>query len=92
MPEPIQGEIIGSAHLRCLEPEPDDPGPAYILDPAEFAASRAKRTALATVTAPLAIEAIADAFLADRRAAGLSLRTVEWYRDTLRREFLPWCS
>lgn len=41
--------------------------------------------------APSPLEALADAFLADCRARGLSIRTVEWYRDTLRREFLPWC-
>jgi integrase len=39
-----------------------------------------------------AIASLVDAFLADCRARGLSIRTVEWYRDTLRREFLPWCA
>jgi integrase/recombinase XerD len=49
-----------------------------------------KLTVVETPTPP-AIEALADGFLADCRARGLSIRTVEWYRDTLRREFLPWC-
>jgi integrase/recombinase XerD len=50
-----------------------------------------KLTVLETPTPP-AIEALADGFLADCRARGLSIRTVEWYRDTLRREFLPFCA
>lgn len=50
-----------------------------------------KLTVVKTPTPP-AIEALTEAFLADKRARGLSIRTVEWYRDTLRREFLPWCA
>jgi len=51
-----------------------------------------KLTVVETPTAPAAIEALADEFLADCRARGLAVRTVEWYRDTLRREFLPFCA
>jgi site-specific recombinase XerD len=50
------------------------------------------KLALVEPEAPSPLAALADAFLADCRARGLSIRTVEWYRDTLRREFLPWCA
>jgi len=40
---------------------------------------------------PTEVMALADAFIADCRGRGLSLRTTEMYDSTLRRVFLPWC-
>lgn len=39
---------------------------------------------------PMAL--LADAFLADCRARGLSVNSTDWYENTLRRSFLPWCA
>lgn len=50
------------------------------------------KLALVEPEVPTAIASLADAFLADCRARGLSIRTVDWYGDTLRRELLPWCA
>ncbi len=41
---------------------------------------------------PTEVVALADAYVADCRARGRSLRTVEMYDATLRRVFLPWCA
>lgn len=35
---------------------------------------------------------LAQDFVADCRARGLSVRTVDWYDATLARQFLPWCA
>jgi len=43
-----------------------------------------------TPTQPLT--SLAQDFVADCRARGLSLRTVDWYEATLTRQFLPWCA
>lgn len=37
------------------------------------------------------LTSLAQDFVADCRARGLSLRTVDWYEATLTRQFLPWC-
>ncbi|MGA8017198.1 MAG: hypothetical protein WCB85_14935, partial [Candidatus Dormiibacterota bacterium] len=41
---------------------------------------------------PTALSSLADDFLADCRARGLSARTVEAYEYPVRQEFLPWAS
>jgi site-specific recombinase XerD len=41
---------------------------------------------------PPAIESLAAEFVTDCRARGLSIRTCQWYADTLRREFLAWAA
>ncbi|MHB1502042.1 MAG: tyrosine-type recombinase/integrase [Candidatus Dormibacteria bacterium] len=38
------------------------------------------------------LTSLAQDFVADCRARGLSLRTVDWYDATLTRQFLPWCA
>ena len=38
------------------------------------------------------LTSLAQGFVADCRARGLSLRTVDWYDATLTRQFLPWCA
>ena len=38
------------------------------------------------------LTSLAQDFVADCRARGLSLRTVDWYDATLARQFLPWCA
>lgn len=43
-----------------------------------------------TTSANPTLATLADSFVDDRRESGLSIKTVTWYRDTLRREFLPW--
>lgn len=50
------------------------------------------KLALVESPTPPAIEALADAYVADCRGRGRSLRTVEMYDATLRRVFLPWCA
>ena len=50
------------------------------------------RLSVLETQSPPAIVALAEAFVADCRARGLSLRTVEMYDATIRREFLPWCA
>ncbi|MGH7666196.1 MAG: tyrosine-type recombinase/integrase [Candidatus Dormibacteria bacterium] len=39
---------------------------------------------------PDVMTALAEEFLADRRSRGLSIRSVEQYRQSLARQFLPW--
>ncbi len=41
---------------------------------------------------PSALTVLADDFLADCRARGLSVRTVQAYDYPIRRQFLPWCA
>jgi integrase len=50
-----------------------------------------KLTVVETAT-PTALASLAHDFLADCRARGLSIRTVEAYAYPLTREFLPWCA
>jgi integrase/recombinase XerD len=50
------------------------------------------KLALVEPEVPTPLTALAEAFLADKRANGLSLRTVAWYSDALQKEFLPWCA
>lgn len=44
-----------------------------------------------TAQVPTALESLVADFLADCRARGLSIRTVQAYEHPIRREFLPWC-
>ena len=47
---------------------------------------------LVEVQVPTALVSLADDFLADCRARGLSVRTVEAYDYPIRQEFLPWAA
>ena len=46
----------------------------------------------ASLPPPRSLSSLAQDFVADCRARGLSLRTVDWYDATLNRQFLPWCA
>jgi site-specific recombinase XerD len=50
------------------------------------------KLALVQPQVPTALAVLADDFLADRRANGLSVRTVEAYAYPVLHELLPWCA
>ena len=50
------------------------------------------KLALVSTPVPTVLATLADDFLADCRARGLSVRTVEAYEYPIRHEFLPWCA
>lgn len=52
----------------------------------------ARLTVVEPQNPPAVMAALADGFLADCRARGLSVASTEWYANTLRRAFLPWCA